>query len=45
MMKFCGLAFCISVMYSVLRSVNLLSVTGFPGNIRGEGKDMKVKGK
>lgn len=45
MMKFCGLAFCISVMYSVLRSVNLLSVTGFPGNIREEGKDMKVKGK
>lgn len=30
-------------MYSVLRSVNLLSVTRFPGNTRGEGKDMKVK--
>lgn len=43
MIKFCGLAFCISVMCSVLRSVNLLSVTRFPGNIRGEGNDMKVK--
>lgn len=43
MIKFCGLAFCISVMCSILRSVNLLSATRFPGNIRGERNDMKVK--
>ena len=31
------------MLYSVLRSVNLLSVTRFLRNIRGGGKDMKVK--